>query len=83
MALAIPKEYIPAMNKIRNLQDSSVDELERALSSCPITSHPHDMALQISGHIPSIPIEDLSGIMDAIYTLYHVREYSDLNRNSG
>lgn len=82
MALIIPREYIPAMNKIRNLPDSFADSLQRALSSSPITSHPRDMALQITERVPDIPTEDLSSIVDALYTLYHVREYSDLNRNS-
>jgi hypothetical protein len=30
MALIIPKEYVPVMNKIRNLPDSSVEELVQA-----------------------------------------------------
>jgi len=40
------------------------------------------MASAIAESVPSIPIEDLAKILDLLYSLYHVRELSELNRNS-
>lgn len=80
MALPIPKRYIPEINKIRNLSDSSVDELVRALESAPVTADSQKMAKNIAAMVPTIEPNDLTGIVDFIYGLYHVREFSDLNR---
>jgi hypothetical protein len=82
MALPIPKKYIPEMNKIRNLPDSAVGELVRALESSSIVSDPEELAANIAAHVPSIPKGDLNGIVDFIYGLYHVREFSELSKSN-
>src|SRR5580658_8161279 len=81
MALPIPQRYIPQIDKLRNLSDSAIDELVQALAASPVLPHADDMTSQIAGHVPSIPIEDLGGIVDAIYALYHVREYSEFSQS--
>jgi hypothetical protein len=76
MALPIPEKYVPEINKLRNLSDSASDELVRALAASNITARPEDMTAHIAADVPSIPIADLTGIVDVIYALYQVREYS-------
>jgi hypothetical protein len=82
MALIIPKEYISVLNKIRNLPDSAVDELVQALTSSPIASNAKELTARIAERVQSIQMDDLGTIVDGIYVLYHVREFSELNRNS-
>jgi hypothetical protein len=80
MALPIPKRYVQEINKIRNLSDSAVDELVNALANSKVTARAEEMATHIAGQVPSIPLEELNGIVDVIYSLYHVREYSEFGR---
>ena len=82
MALHIPTRYITVMNKIVSLPDAAVDELVNALESSSITSKPEELAALIADRVPSIPKDDLSGIVDVAYALYHVREFSELNPSS-
>jgi hypothetical protein len=79
MALPIPPPYIPRINKVRNLESSALAELIEALSSSTLTANSDAMTGQIAGSVPSIPIEDLTEIVDLVYALYHVREYSELS----
>jgi hypothetical protein len=79
MALPIPPPYLPRINKVRNLEASALGELIKALSSSTLTANSEAMTAQIAGSVPGIPIEDLTEIVDLVYALYHVREYSELN----
>jgi hypothetical protein len=81
MALHVPNHYIPALGLVRNLSDSASTEFLRALESAHITSSAEAMAASIASSVPSIPKEDLGKITDLLYSLYHVREFSELNRN--
>jgi hypothetical protein len=40
------------------------------------------MTAQIAPLVASIPTEELGAVIDGLYALYRVREYSELNRNS-
>jgi hypothetical protein len=77
MPLSIPREYLPAIGKVLKFSDASTEELIKALSSATICAQPTDMAKKIAGLTPSIPSEDLTDIIDALYSLYHVREFSE------
>jgi hypothetical protein len=78
MALEIPRENLPAIGKILKLSDAAMDELINALSSATITAEPSAMAEKITESIPSIPRGDLADIVDTLYSLYHVREFSEV-----
>jgi len=78
MPLQIPAEYLPAIGKILKLSDDSVEELIGAFSSATICAEAPAMAQQIAGHTPNIPTQDLIDIVDALYSLYHVREFSEV-----
>jgi hypothetical protein len=82
MALQIPIRYVQALNDIRNLPVSAVDELARALASVSIVSSSSDMAARITESVPNVPTERLEPIVDALYSMYHVREFSEMNRSS-
>jgi len=79
MALPIPKGYIPDVNRIRNLPDSTVDELIQAVETAPLTTDPEELAKIIAGSIPSVGADDLKGILGFVYGLYNVRQSSQLN----
>ena len=38
------------------------------------------MAEKVAGSVPSIPSEDLTEIIETIYSLYHVREFAEVTR---
>jgi hypothetical protein len=78
MALEIPKEHIPAIGKILKLSDAAIEELISALLSTTITAEAPAMAEKIAALVPSIPLEDLGAIIDTLYSLYHVREFSEV-----
>jgi hypothetical protein len=78
MALQIPKQHLPAIGKILKLSDMAVEELIAALSSATITAEAPAMSEKIAELVPSIPSEDLAGIVDTLYSLYHVREFSEV-----
>jgi hypothetical protein len=82
MALQIPSRYIPILNDIRNLPEAAVAELLQALESSSITSSPHDLSAHIAESVPRIPREELDRIVDVLYSLYHVRQFSEMNRSS-
>ena len=78
MPLSIPREYIPAIGEILKLSDASIEELVNALSSVTICAEAKEMAEKITGLIPDIPSQNLTDIIDALYSLYHVREFSEV-----
>jgi hypothetical protein len=81
MALPVPKKHLAAADKILNLPDSAIDELVRALESSPIFSRSEEMTAHLASLFKSISIEDLTGIVELIFELYHVREYSGMPKS--
>jgi hypothetical protein len=81
MALKVPSHFIPMLNSIRKLSESSAKELLKALESTSIESSSEEMCEHIAAKVPSIPKEELAEITDVLYAMYHVREFSDLSRN--
>ena len=81
MALQVPNRYISALELVRNLTEDASHQLLRALESARITSSAKEMANSITSSVPNIPTEELVKITDLVYSLYHVREFSELNRN--
>jgi len=79
MALQIPKEQLPSLGKILKLSDAAVQELIGALSSATISAEAQAMAEQIADSVPSIPSEDLTDVVEMLYGLYHVREFSGVS----
>lgn len=82
MALQVPARYIPILNSVRKLPQSAVVELIRAVESTQVAASPDEMAINIGENVPSIPKDELVKILDLLYSLYHVRELSELNKNS-
>jgi hypothetical protein len=81
MALPIPKRHFEGLNLLRKLSDTSADELLKALDSAKIASTPSGMADRIAASVKTIPLDDIRQIMSLLYGLYHVREFSKLNKN--
>jgi hypothetical protein len=81
MALRIPNRYIAALNDIRNLPESAIDELFRALETSSLTASSDELEVQIADSVPSIPKEELHRIIDVTYSLYHVREFSEVSKS--
>jgi hypothetical protein len=82
MALQVPNRYIPMLNSVRNLSQPAAAELLRALGSAQVTASPKEMVSNIAESVPSVSREELEKILEVLYSLYHVREFSELNRNS-
>jgi chemotaxis protein CheY-P-specific phosphatase CheC len=78
MALEIPKRQVPTVGKILRLSEAAIEEFINALSSATITAEAPALAEKIAGSVPSIPREDLNDIVDTLYSLYHVREFSEV-----
>jgi len=81
MPFVIPKRYVPALVKICRLSDAAAEELIQALESTTVTPDSDAMALRITEHVPSIPLDDLKLILDAVYSIYLVREFVEAGRN--
>jgi hypothetical protein len=79
MPLSIPREYLPAIGMILDISDASIEQLVAALSSASICAEATEMAAKIADLTPGIPFEDLTAIVDALYSLYHVREFSEVS----
>jgi len=78
MALQIPKQHLPAIIKIRQLPDATADQLIMALASFPPTPEVKTMVEQIAPQVPGILPDDLKDIVDTLYALYYVREFSEV-----
>jgi hypothetical protein len=79
MPLKIPREDVPAIVSICELSEETTEQLVSALASSPIASESAKLATDIAPRVPSVPIEDLTRIVDVLYSLYHVREFSEVN----
>src|SRR5579864_64932 len=71
---SIPKEDVEAVAMIKTLSDASVKELIAALDSAKVAVDTDKLAEGIYGRVPSIPMDDLRLILEALYALYFVRE---------
>jgi hypothetical protein len=80
MPLQIPRQHLPSIGKILQLSDAAIEELISALSSATISAEATAMAEKVAGSVPSIPSEDLTEIIETIYSLYHVREFAEVTR---
>jgi len=76
MALQIPKDSVPGIIELTDLSEPSVDQLTVALNAAPKLSDSDDMAANIAQGVPSVSMAQLSKILDTLYGLYHVREFS-------
>ncbi len=76
MSLQIPKDSVPGIVELVNLSEPSVDQLTVALYAAPKLSDSDDMAANIAQGVPSVSMVQLSKIIDTLYGLYHVREFS-------
>jgi hypothetical protein len=81
VALQIPNEEIPSIVKIVELPESITENLIQALSSSTVTSVPDEMATRIAERVAGIPIEDLTKIVDLIYSLYQIRQFADVSES--
>ena len=79
MPLQIPKADVPAVTSICELSDDASEQLEQALASAPLASESEKLANDIADRVPIIPIEELTKIVDVLYSLYHIREFSEVN----
>ncbi len=77
MPLQIPSPYASPIAKIVKLSNEAVEELIRALAAAPVSRDAKDATANIAQAVPSISVEDLGGIVDALYALYRVMEFSD------
>jgi hypothetical protein len=76
MALDIPEREASYIAAIQKLPSASMEKLILALVNAPPTSNPKKMAERITEQVPSVPVERLGGMLDTLYTLYHIRELS-------
>jgi len=80
VALQIPRRYIDPIAAISRLPDTTVEELIRAFESVPIERNPEKATALIVEMVQSIAIEELGSIVDAVYALYRVREFTSLSQ---
>lgn len=76
MALPIPKDVVPGIISIINLPEEVVDQLVKVLTASPIELDSDEMAEHVASNLPSIPFDHLTNIIDALYNLYYIREFS-------
>jgi hypothetical protein len=79
MPLSIPDEDIPALAVIKALPEASARALVDALKSVKPSSDTSEMAARISKEVPTIPLEQLASVLDALYTIYYIRELSGVD----
>jgi hypothetical protein len=78
MPLEIPKEHRATIGKIIALSDESVTQLIAAISAVKIRSTAKEMCDAIRDQTTLIDHDDLSAIIGTLYSLYHVREFSEV-----
>ena len=67
--LTVPNALIPQLSKLASLTEASAAELFSAIDSAPALLNPKIMASKIAAQTPSIPQEDLSGILEALFSV--------------
>ena len=78
MPLEIPQEHRATIGKIVALSEENIAQLVSAISSVKIRSTPSEMSEAIRNQVPSINRDDLAAIVETLYSLYHVREFSEV-----
>jgi hypothetical protein len=76
MAFEIPNEYIAEITTLKTLPDSSIEAFISTLNSTPFTADTDDMAARIAERVPSIPAKRWEAVLDALYSIYYIRELS-------
>jgi hypothetical protein len=76
MALEISKEDTGSIVAIRTLAPAALEKLVTALKTAQPVSDPREMAAKIAGQVPSIPVTQLSHVLETLYMLYYIRELS-------
>jgi hypothetical protein len=76
MALEIPKDDAGAIAVMRALPSAALEKFISALKDAPPISSPREMAEHISKLVPSLAVEQLTTVLNTLYTLYHIRELS-------
>lgn len=79
MPLRIPEDDIPALVIIKALPEVSARALVDALKTAKPSSDTSEMAARISKKVPGIPLEQLASVLDALYTIYYIRELSGVD----
>jgi hypothetical protein len=74
MILPLDKDDIAAIKKIKDLPDTSVQQLLAALRSEPIVADCEETAKKIAPKVPSVRPSDLTNILEGLSTLYRIRE---------
>jgi hypothetical protein len=68
--ITIPKPYESGLATIVALSDDSIGELISALQNIPTKLFPYSLAHEIAHRVQSIPISDLSEIVETLQSLY-------------
>src|SRR5439155_18683870 len=74
------KEETGAITKIKALPAVSMERLISALKAAPPIPDPQQMAERIAKQLPSIPVDRLSSMLATLYTFYHIREISGVDK---
>jgi hypothetical protein len=82
MILRIPQEDLPAMSTVLALSDGAIKELITAIDSAPPMTDLGGLSKQISAKVPSVPTDRLGSIIDALYSLYYIREMAGVERDT-
>jgi len=76
MALELLSEDRDALVAIRDLPPTQLDKFIDALQTAPPTSNPYALAEAVAPQLPAVSTDRLSGFLEALYSLYFVRELS-------
>ena len=79
MALPIPKDVVPGIISIINLPDETINELAQTLAASSVSSvalGSDELAEYVASQLPSMPFDQLTNILEALYSLYYIREFS-------
>lgn len=79
MPLTIPKRDSAGIARIIGLSGESVELLVKALISAPSLANSDTMVKYIFSDIPSISVEELTNIINTLYSIYRVREFSGVS----
>lgn len=81
MPLQIPKQHIPGIVKIKQLPAEAERKMVAALSAEPPIPDTEDAVNLIADRVPEISKDDLQVVVDTLYVLYYVREFSEVGLN--
>jgi len=81
MALELPKEDASSITAMQALSHATMEKFISALAAAPLISNPHEMATHVAKRVSSIPKDQLTRVLDTIYTLYHIRELAGVEHS--